>query len=380
MSFAAAFPNITAILMGVIYVLKIKNKEIIPTIEPYLKPLVIFLIYVILLSIFNKTIHTDFDEILKILHLILLVPVLYEVKEKAFLIFAFILGVIISSSATLFNIISTTNFNFNDFILDGAIVKEVFITQRLYLGFFLSISTIFCATIFFESNNKIIRKTCLTLGIITTVLIFIFSSRSSIIIWFILLFSVLIFKRKEIIQQKKTLLIFLILIVSLIATNYKTLNKRFFYSGDIYTEKLVDKVIKHEPRFLIWKFSFEIFSENKKYFFGLGNKETDNLLLEKYRTIKNKKRGNWFIERGFNTHNQFLDFMLNYGIIGLIIYLYVFLSYLFSLKENIFLFNLILSLFIFSCLENILNRQLGVYIFAFLLVTSKALSNKQLNE
>ena len=48
MSFAAAFPNITAILMGVIYVLKIKNKEIVPTIEPYLKPLVIFLIYVIL--------------------------------------------------------------------------------------------------------------------------------------------------------------------------------------------------------------------------------------------------------------------------------------------------------------------------------------------
>jgi len=366
--------------MALIYILMKKNKESSLINEPYFKPLVIFLIYVLLLSILNKTIYTDFREILKILHLILLIPILYEVKEKAFLIFSFIFGVIISSSATLFNIVSASNFNLNDFILDGAIVKEVFVTQRLYLGFFLSISTIFCAITFFDSNNKIIRKTSLILGIIITGLIFIFSSRSSIIIWFILLISILIFKRKELIQYKKTLLIALILILSLITLNFNTLNKRFFYSGDIYTKTLIDKVIKHEPRFLIWKFSFELIAENEKYFFGLGNKETNNLLIEKYRTIQNKKRGNWFIERGFNTHNQFLDFMLNYGIIGLVIYLYVFLSYLFSLKKNIFLFNLILSLFIFSCLENILNRQLGVYIFAFLLITSKSLPNREFNE
>ena len=62
-----------------------------------------------------------------------------------------------------------------------------------------------------------------------------------------------------------------------------------------------------------------------------------------------EKRKNWFIERNFNTHNQYIDITISYGIIGLLIFLvFVKETLKFSLK-NIHSLNLVLSLLYFTC-------------------------------
>ena len=96
--------------------------------------------------------------------------------------------------------------------------------------------------------------------------------------------------------------------------------------------------------------------------------------------MENKKRSGWFVDRGFNTHNQFLDFALNYGLIGFILFVNFFITLFTSLKKNIFAVNLIFSFLIFTSLENSLNRQIGIYLFAFLIIISADFIKREANE
>ena len=113
------------------------------------------------------------------------------------------------------------------------------------------------------------------------------------------------------------------------------------------------------------------------FFFGIGTFKTQELLLSKYQLMPIQKRKNWFIERNFNTHNQYIDIILSYGIIGLLIFL-VFVKEIikFSFK-NIYSFNLVISLFLFLIVENIFHRQLGSFIFALTLVWALFLINSK---
>ena len=51
-----------------------------------------------------------------------------------------------------------------------------------------------------------------------------------------------------------------------------------------------------------------------------------------------------------------------------------------TLKKNIFAVNLIFSFLIFTSLENSLNRQIGIYLFAFLIIISADFIKREANE
>ena len=113
---------------------------------------------------------------------------------------------------------------------------------------------------------------------------------------------------------------FISLTFLLIILNNKTLSKRFLYSDDTTRETLLDKIKTHEPRYDIWKYSGQIFIEENPYILGIGTYKTQKLLSDKYKMIKIERRKNWFIERNFNTHNQYLDFAISFGITGLLFF------------------------------------------------------------
>ncbi len=378
-SYAKALPNIISICMFLILLIakETSYKNFIK--ESFIKPLILFLAYIILLSLFNLSTLKDYSEILNIIHLISLIFIFYNIKNKKYLINFFVLGVAISSLITIYKIL-LLNQNLHSLVLAGAVVEEVFVTQRLYLGLFILISLIFCVDRLFKSNKKTNIIFNLTLIVFFSSLIFIFSSRSSIIIFLVVFLTLLIYKRRFFLKQKVYLATFCFILSVSIIVSWNTLEKRFLYSDDRESKDLISKIVKHEPRFLIWKFSFEIFSENKNYLLGLGNKQTQDLLIGKYSKMENKKRSSWFIEREFNTHNQFLDFALNYGLIGLILFANLFIKLFFSFKKNIFAVSLILTLLIFTSLENALNRQIGIYLFAFLIIISADFIKQEANE
>ena len=125
------------------------------------------------------------------------------------------------------------------------------------------------------------------------------------------------------------------------------------------------KSLTHEPRALIWKYSYSALNQNN-IIFGDGFEGVQSQLLKKYKDIKDLNKRNWFIEEQFNSHNQYLDILLSQGIIGLTLFL-IFLYY--TYKESLISntnFLLFLTLATFLVIYNNFHRVIGVFIFAII--------------
>ena len=116
-----------------------------------------------------------------------------------------------------------------------------------------------------------------------------------------------------------------------------------------------------ETRMERWSMEMELIKQSP--IIGYGNGSEKYLLKEDY--FKNKFYKSFLLE--LNAHNQYLSFLINTGIIGLLLYLYV-LYFGFSVaiigKDFIFISFLIL-IGIISVSENILAVNKGVLFYSF---------------
>ena len=381
MTYAKAFVNICMICLFLIIVVLLNKQLFFEIIKnTFFKIFLIFILFVTLLTVFNSSFFLDFSETRKIAQIALLFILFSFVNDKRLLIYGFILGVFISSFITGINII---NYYLNSFelLISKSSVESLFITQRLYLGLFIVISTILLFNIYQSSVNKTQKYLSLLLIIYFLFMLFLISSRSALLIAVVVFLATIIYELKPL--HSFLFVVGAGLIFSSIIFTNKNLSSRFLYSEDSIRSSFIDKIKTHEPRYDIWRFSGQIFNEQKAYFFGIGTFKTQQLLVFKFQSMPIEKRKNWFIERNFNTHNQYIDIVLSYGIIGLLIFL-IFVKEIvkFSLK-NIYSLNLVISLILFLIVENIFHRQLGSFIFALTLVLAlfliKSKNEKNIN-
>ena len=121
-------------------------------------------------------------------------------------------------------------------------------------------------------------------------------------------------------------------------------------------------------RLLQARFVTEILDEKDAWFSGVTT-DAQKLLVQKY-TASNMYLGNGKDDHGYteyNTHNQFLESLLQTGIFGLVAYITIFASMIrLAVKrknrELTFVIALILS---YSLKESVLERQYGIMIFTF---------------
>ncbi len=139
----------------------------------------------------------------------------------------------------------------------------------------------------------------------------------------------------------------------------------------------IDKTLKDDPRLLIWKSALGVIRKN--FVLGVGTGDATEELKEEFLA-----RGyrNGFYDN-LNAHNQFLDILLENGLIGLILFLAI-LGYMLYIAIN--QKNLLLGLFIFTTIiffsfETMINRLAGVSFFAlfsFLLIYTRTDSQTKL--
>ena len=229
---------------------------------------------------------------------------------------------------------------------------EPFGVQPIYLGNFYVFSLLIL------NHIKVFRKHAyfyylsfftLTLGV------FLLAARNAIVCMAILIPAYLLLQRK--ISIKKMLMIFGILGVCfvfaiqnpIIKNRILKVNKKGnFYSGT-------------SLRTSIWKSAYEASKEN--FVWGSGEKKGNELLMKEYEERKLKIP----LKYKYHAHNQFLQTIIQYGIIGLIVLLASLLwplAYTFSQKEYLGLFWLFLFA-ITSLTESVFTRQWGVFSFAF---------------
>lgn len=207
--------------------------------------------------------------------------------------------------------------------------------------------------------RKSVRYFCLT---VLVVFIAILSVRSTLIIliamlvMFILLSYARLGKRTSITIALVIVGVIVLSFISPVTSNrFKGLmTRQFDFSG--YTL----------DRFIIWTTAIEHVKSNPSSFvIGGGTGSSATLMDGLYET----KGISWGFEQKNNTHNQYLEFLLNTGFIGLAIFVLFLVNCAFQFHRSGnrigFLFVVMFSLAMVS--ENYLDRQKGVAFFSLLL-------------
>ncbi len=330
-----------------------------------LYPFFLYMFYFCILIVFQNSFELDKKYIILLLP-ILILPFSLQSFTKGEIIKSynfFVLGVFIAQIIASFGIVEYYFFsegkkvalaNYNQ-------VNEILRFERPYLGFFSAISLI----ISYFSYKKSQKWFYIVSSFVSLFIIVIISARLPFLVLLIATI-VLLFSK---IKSRK----FKIIIISTALTGLTLL-------GFLETPlKHRFQMIKFDARVTIWEGSIKQLNTTEKYIFGIGSqsKISENL-LDYYKNEANfeynpeKQR---FVNKNYNTHNQYLNEFIRGGILGLILFLSLILvSFVKLIKKNdIFGFLLLLSVSLFLFVENLLERQMGVYFVS--LVLSYAYNN-----
>lgn len=231
-----------------------------------------------------------------------------------------------------------------------------------YLSLYVSFSIIFLTGELLV-QKKIIYKLYIIacLGILSAGLFFL-ASRNSIITTILIICIIL-----PLFHIKRKLLFFCIISVLLAAAfllirNVSYLHERF--SSDILTD-IHSNVNEYnfegaEPRIERWKAGLELVPGSP--LFGYGTGDEAGMLKTKY---VEKELFVSYLEN-FNSHNQYLSYLLKNGIIGLILFLGCLFYYIrIAVKAKSFIYiSFLVSMLIGFCTENILDANKGIFFFA----------------
>ena len=176
-------------------------------------------------------------------------------------------------------VFQTGAFNFTK----GPLINETLPVQRLYLGLLCTFSLIFVL----ERLLKNRKKHNLFLPVFFIFFTFLIAGRIAVIsVLFIIIYYVFTFL-KSYMRYIAALSIFVL--TSIAAFTNNNLSKRLFHSDDNFRTTYFEKIEMHEPRFLIWKYSFETLKETN-LITGNGYSKTTEKLVNEYKNISSRKK------------------------------------------------------------------------------------------
>lgn len=243
-----------------------------------------------------------------------------------------------------------------------------------YIAMYVMLAFFICFESYFDHKLKVGQRILwLVIGLLLLVTQYFLSSRAGILISLILLPLYFIIKLRQLGKSKHVWILIVLILIAFVPLVIK--NQRVDYLfGRIFNNQ-VGYERKQDPRVTIWKSGMEVAKKNFLLGVGIGDVRTE-LSLEYQR----RGEGQMAIER-FNAHNQFLEVLLENGIIGLIIFLSIFASMFYiAFKDKNLLYLMFISMMImFFLFETVLYRLAGVSffsLFSFLLNYAKDSTSK----
>jgi O-antigen ligase len=321
----------------------------------------------IILQLFSFFISNDKSEAQKKLLLFspfLLLPIsfFYFKKQISFTIFK---SLFIGTLCVL--IYSSLRFCFDIFFLGenynyGRAIQIFlrYVPHHVYLSIFIIISISYLVEDFYVNRKLDLKFTFLPFLYVFLILL---TSRMAMILAVFFLPTYIIFRLKNKLKLREivTIIFCIIIILFLGFNNNFAKDKILFAVYEVFGNNVEKTFNGISQRSQIWMIVYDKMSETP--FFGYGIGDVQNVLNDSYSVygLNNLK--------DMNAHNQFFQFVLNYGFFGFIIITLCLLKLLIeSLKvKNYFgVFNLFIVLCFFMT-ENIIDRQWGVIIFSFLI-------------
>lgn len=243
---------------------------------------------------------------------------------------------------------------------NGQEIKEILTIHRPYLGIYIVLNLIFIL----EFLKSKISYIFIALFLLLSGYLIIISARLSILTLLIIGSIYLLFYTKLTLKKKLLYSSIFVLFTSL----FTILNPNF---RDRMKPESVELFIDYEPRFVIWE-SVKTIYNNDDYniVFGYGNYN----LIEEYLVInydnkiqKDSKR-EYYISERFNTHSQYLDYLLFGGIIGFVLFIIYSLLAIYSSIIEFKNIAIAITFILFFIVENVFHRQFGCYVFLLYMV------------
>ena len=368
-----AIPNGANIALALMFPFVINWSQLVKRLNK--KPVIWFAIFVFFIffkSVFMSYFIEDISQIKKLFQVLLLLILSFGLKEKSvgYLKLGIVLGTLTACVYSLIKIciivFQTGVFNFTK----GPLINETLPVQRLYLGLLCTFSLIFVL----ERLLKNRKKYNFFLAVFFIFFTFLIAGRIAVIsVLFIIIYYVFTFLKS---YMRYIAVLSIFVLISITAFTNNNLSKRLFHSEDNFRTSYFEKIEMHEPRFLIWKYSFEILKETN-LITGNGYSKTTEKLVNEYKNISQEKKRNWFIDKEFNTHNQYLDILISQGVLAALIFI-VFLVQVFKVaKKSHTNILLLTSMLIYMTVYNNFHRLIGVYLFSLILIVILSKDNSK---
>ena len=368
-----AIPNGANIALALMFPFVINWSQLVKRLNK--KPVIWFAIFVFFIffkSVFMSYFIEDISQIKKLFQVLLLLILSFGLKEKSvgYLKLGIVLGTLTACVYSLIKIciivFQTGVFNFTK----GPLINETLPVQRLYLGLLCTFSLIFVL----ERLLKNRKKYNFFLAVFFIFFTFLIAGRIAVIsVLFIIIYYVFTFLKS---YMRYIAVLSIFVLISITAFTNNNLSKRLFHSEDNFRTTYFEKIEMHEPRFLIWKYSFEILKETN-LITGNGYSKTTEKLVNQYKNISQEKKRNWFIDKEFNTHNQYLDILISQGVLAALIFI-VFLVQVFKVaKKSHTNILLLTSMLIYMTVYNNFHRLIGVYLFSLILIVILSKDNSK---
>jgi O-antigen ligase len=321
--------------------------------------LLVFYLFILFNGLLNHEFVIEKENYIRLLPF-LLIPFCIEnidneVKLKG-LFFLFI-GIIVIQINSVYGIINYYYFTEGKkyALKNYSKIKEILNYERPYLGFFSALNIIICFYLY-SINRK--RFLSVLVAVLSLVLIIVISARLAIIVVF-LTGVIVLFKE---VNEKRVMVALSVLVgvLLIVLLSNSSLKERFSQIGN-------------DARVITWNGAIQSFKNTHKYVLGSGSgQKTRSDLLEYYKNYEgfiSQDEKNRFVSKNYNTHNQYLNELLRGGFIGLFLLLIpqILLLYFSFKKTNTMGLMFLIAIMSFSLVENILDRQIGVYLYALLL-------------
>ena len=360
--FSKSVPNIIMVLLAVLFMIDFEKENFANYTKSSSFILLLLVGYLFSQAILNGSFITDLEFYKKYFY-VLIIPILFlKVNDFELLKKAALVTINAAIIVSLFKI-SVFYYNFGYFPFnEGWATNYVLVLERPYAGIFSILSIILS----FDQiqNNPKKRYLFIASCLLSVFFILFIAIRISILTIFVLFGIYIFFYMKMALKRKVVLFIGLLMTVALGLIFNKNITKRFFINDSI--EKTLEKAKQSEPRVIIYGCAKDITEQaDFSVFFGTDSySNIEKSLVDCYKnTIEDYSRRNFFLEKRYNTHSQFIDFYLIGGLIAIIIFIRFFVKSFFKFRTSFFAVAILVSFLMMLAIENIFHRQFGCFIF-----------------
>ena len=375
--YVRVLPNILMLILIVIFPIIINKKDLKKIAKVSMFLLILFIIYLLTNSFVQGRLEVDFVYLKTIMIplgiVFLYVPITDFKKVNKAIIFSSFIAIVYSLIKFLILVNQNTDVSINFFqeTVDALLIDRIYVGLLCVLSVIISYQSI---TKQFHPDNKYYL---ISIVLNVTYLLLIMSKTAIIILLFVTVLRQFYGKDKKIRLGATAIILAFLAIMSYFKLP-NNIENTFKPQKDISEVTYAGSTIPLSYRSQIWDCALKITKDSNTNFFGIGFRETSDRLVNCYENeIEDLNTKQNFINKRFNTHNQYFDFYISSGLISIILFVGILIYLFFKKHKDYYSTSLLLSIILFGLVENYFHRQVGAYYIGFVLVIS-LINNKNL--